>query len=885
MYLVSVSRFLLVFLFICLGWCASSQTPNSRIRVPINEKYLEHLIKVGVDSVREAHGLEVLANDSILYVAARHHAEYLGELDRLSHFEMEYDSLKTPQLRGRYFGADSRYLIGENVAKGFHNKVVSSKRSREGNYVGTYAEVAREIVIGWVNSPGHYRNMITPGYEVTGVSIFIHPEDSSVFAVQKFATILYQYQFFENKQFFPYSKYQTKEVTTSFGQVSNEMHGEEHAWGLSGVQDTATYYLTNYVIDQDPRIMKASVSGRSIYFETKGAEYIWKVIQGKNDGLAVEVMTYGPYHCGNPQYYDKPGRRNGQCIFSGQVLEPVYKKKLIRGFKKPRYSKFWKRFRKNLKGKMGLGKAWRAARDYQYHPGYFKLKLGRLPKNVNGLVEFNLVYIKNKEVVRIRHLTDVCGESYSEFEELPFTDSLNTDTLVYSPPRIDSSFVFYFKKGESNYSLKDLYPFLVADFNKYLIDSVSLEAFSSVEGSEKVNLKLQQTRAQAIVNALQERRKLDYDPTITTATNWELFQSQVDSVEELAIFKNKPKELQKKLLDSLLTIPEEYEKLEKSLAFQRYAKIHLQGTYDVQGFLPDFIKYVYEEFEKTLDATKKMNDDYTMMELPDKFHQFQQLMRHYIIKGSLDANYLFEYLPPKRQEYAESWFNLKVFGEEFNNKKFKEMTWSDIYQIYDQEALREPRILQNFFVEQFNQIKDSGGSADPSELKKAAQFLGTHEGWEEMAEIMSLNLNFYVLNTSSEEVAVKTALNEIYNYFMDHKVSPDRIYKVAMVFAYAEDYKRCYELIEPYIDFENPHEGILILYMKLFYQNIQEFPNSNYRQLVFDVKEVVAEKAWCEAFVGPCNISFQVFDDEVIRDAYCETCAKYGNYVTNYVEE
>lgn len=868
-----------------LAFGAFAQSPDSRVRVPINEKYLEHLIKLGVDSVRIAHGLEVLANDSILYVAARHHANYLGELNRVSHYEMEYDSLKTPQLRGRYYGVDSRYLIGENVAKGFHNKVVRSKKSREGHFVGTYAQVARDIVIGWVNSPGHYRNMITPNYEVTGLAVFIHPEDSSVFAVQKFAEILYQYQFKENKQFFPYSEYQTKQVTRSFNQVGNQLHSDMHAWGLRSVTDTATAILTNQIIDLDNKVMTAKVSGRTVYVETRGADNLWQALQDKRDGLALEIMDYGPYHCGNPEYYEKPGRRNGQCEFSGRVLKPVYRKKLVRGFRKPMYRKFWHRFKSNLKSDMKLGEAFRAAREYDFHPGYFKLGLGRIPKDATGFLEFNIVYIKNKEVVRVRHLTGACGQTYSEYEPLPYELSLNTDTLVYTPPELDSSFVFYFKKGESSYRLKDLYPLLGADFDKYVIDSVGLEAYSSVEGSEKVNLGLQKTRALAIVEALQEKRKLDYQPTIKTAANWELFQAQIDSLEDLAIFRGKTKERQKEMLDSLLTLPEESKKLEKYLAYQRYAKIHLKGTYDTPGYFPDFIQYLGDKLENDLYEAKRSKSAIKMAEVMFDFPRFQQLVKSHVLKGDLDNSYLFKYIPPKSLEFAECWFNLKVFAEEFGSEKFNKKTWTDIYGLYGADAKDEPRILQNFFVEQFNLLKEGKGEVSAGELKQVALYLGYHKGWEEMSQIMLLDVDFHIVNNNIEGEVFEAAMDEIYDHFMTHKVSPDRILKVAYIFSYYQDYLRCYNLIEPYIDFDNPHEGILVLYMKLFYQNIQEYPYTPYTDLVFRVKEVISERVWCDAFVGPCNISYQVFDDERIRDAYCESCAKYGNYATNYVEE
>ncbi len=35
---------------------------------------------------------------------------------------------------------------------------------------------------------------------------------------------------------------------------------------------------------------------------------------------------------------------------------------------------------------------------------------------------------------------------------------------------------------------------------------------------------------------------------------------------------------------------------------------------------------------------------------------------------------------------------------------------------------------------------------------------------------------------------------------------------------------------------------------------------------------------WCSLFVGPCNISFQLWDSEAMRNLYCEECGEWKNY-------
>lgn len=65
------------------------------VRGGVNIQYLEHLVKEKVDSVRAEHNLQALKNDSILYVAAKDHADYMNARDELTHFESDIPDRKS----------------------------------------------------------------------------------------------------------------------------------------------------------------------------------------------------------------------------------------------------------------------------------------------------------------------------------------------------------------------------------------------------------------------------------------------------------------------------------------------------------------------------------------------------------------------------------------------------------------------------------------------------------------------------------------------------------------------------------------------------------------------------------------------------------------------
>ena len=62
-----------IFLFIIpFTWAQKIDIQN------INKKYLEHLVKIKIDSLRKEKRCSPLFNDSILFTAASHHSRYMS---------------------------------------------------------------------------------------------------------------------------------------------------------------------------------------------------------------------------------------------------------------------------------------------------------------------------------------------------------------------------------------------------------------------------------------------------------------------------------------------------------------------------------------------------------------------------------------------------------------------------------------------------------------------------------------------------------------------------------------------------------------------------------------------------------------------------------------
>ena len=151
---------------------------------------LENQIHELTNKQREFYNLATLENDSKLANVARGHSTDMKNRNYFAH--VTPDGLN-PTNRGerldysctKFYGFYLTYGIAENIAKywTFTNYLI------RGNYISydwqTEESLANEIVEGWMNSPGHRKNILAPNFEKLGVGVSIS-DDGAVYATQNF---------------------------------------------------------------------------------------------------------------------------------------------------------------------------------------------------------------------------------------------------------------------------------------------------------------------------------------------------------------------------------------------------------------------------------------------------------------------------------------------------------------------------------------------------------------------------------------------------------------------------------------------------------------------------------------------------------------------------
>jgi len=263
----------------------------------IDYTYLEQLIKIGIDGLREEKGLPALANDSILFWAAQNHAEYLLETDNGGHFQPENPEMRTPHQRIIFYGG--KYLsTAENVAQSYlFTPVKNPAYPHKSAILTDYKAAADQMVHAWKNSPGHYQNIINPDFNITGVSVTYNPETLAFYAVQTFG---------KTEKPIPAPQDDLPVFTgdtLSYKQYQAPKPHRWHAWKIkSGEKIKDARYFDLFVKRLKPRDIELRIKNDSVIIHFASPHKLRNLLRDKKDGLAIEIISFNETLVFNPNH-------------------------------------------------------------------------------------------------------------------------------------------------------------------------------------------------------------------------------------------------------------------------------------------------------------------------------------------------------------------------------------------------------------------------------------------------------------------------------------------------------------------------------------------------------------------------------------------------------
>jgi uncharacterized protein YkwD len=167
----------------------TGEVPAQKGQPRITVSELEKRIHVLINEARRKHGLSTLAGNDALSRIARKHSSDMAKRNYFSHYSPEgHDFLYRYKQEGYSCSVpvDERiYLGAENI---FQNNLYD--RIVYVNDVANYewnsmARIAETTVQGWMNSPGHRKNILTPHWKSEGIGVVVSPDDK-VYITQNF---------------------------------------------------------------------------------------------------------------------------------------------------------------------------------------------------------------------------------------------------------------------------------------------------------------------------------------------------------------------------------------------------------------------------------------------------------------------------------------------------------------------------------------------------------------------------------------------------------------------------------------------------------------------------------------------------------------------------
>jgi len=883
---------LVVLVFCSLFKFGTSQIDASRIDI----KLLEHEIKILVDSTRIANKLSPLFNDSILYVASNHHAKYLVNKGELSHEEKENKQLYTPQNRADYFGAPSTYFVGENLAYTPYNALVKVKGKTF--KTDNYSEIARCLVFSWINSKGHFKNIITPDYQVTGLSIGIDPKTQRIYACQKFAKVLYQYSFQENAQFFPYSNINSDSLNRMHATFNNEII-YPHGLRVNKVEkcEECREQWANY-----PPI---SVRVQNNYFilRVEDAKFVQGLIENRHDGFAIEIVPFEPFVCGNPAYLGEPSRRNEKKRTSGTILAPVYREDLVKGFKKRKSKKGVNFVSHILKAdSVSFFKRFGTYSLVRFEAKYFEIKLGKLPKEfLNTSWNHNLVFIRDREICHFVYLTNYPGEVETEFVETKYYPPIPNNQYEFELEYFRDTVDLYFDPGAINSSGKEMERLLKKyKENHVTVKLVDLQASSSVEGNALTNEELHAKRAESILKQIGVLLSPNAEIRSRSFVAWDHFYSKVSTNPKWAFLANYSREE----VTNYLNDPKNERPLE-ILAQERVVRVVINGVREVNNqnglyyINRDIKSMVYKDEHKRILCTD-------MKRLRNLYQQAYYLST---IDTLSEEDFLSIKIPPftgglsheLEHDLVFLRYHLlkdKVSKEELGQLKAKSESLFKKCGAPEHLSSQFQYLTATWMIENLK-LKRGSLTPDNEMIQKVFDRLGILMEWnksnpEFVADIAKANLN--IVNILIESVdqgmvfeyqdVVNNSLIQLVEYYQNNnQMDATRTLKLSKFLCYFQNVPLAIQICQKHLD----NDEVLKLYIVLTYVHssylspVDELAfEKEYHELLLEAQRRLPANEWCSLFYGNEGIPFQIMDNVNLREVFCATCP---NRVLELLEE
>jgi outer membrane protein OmpA-like peptidoglycan-associated protein len=605
------------------------------------------------------------------------------------------------------------------------------------------------------------------------------------------------------------------------------LHSQNPAYGIDTNYDPNSQECAvfNNALQSKPKEVKFGIKrkGNKLFLSCTDEKFLKNLLKGSKDGIAIDVVSKKRYAC-----EETPGNTQ----IRGVLLKPAYGKQIFR--------------------------------KYDDQEKMFLSPVGVVPTDlVNDELEFNILFLKDNKMCRYYALYDL--ESYPwDLMDM----GLYLDEIVYKNRTRNSTetierfktlkFTIPFEKNKIDYAPEDIRPLYDSlELTNYNIKKIDIKAYASVEGTTEGNIKLQKGRAESIVASLQSFQKENIETRIETAENWVEFLEDVQKT----IYKSLATKSQSAIKSALTG--KTSSDLEPILANHRKAIVTLKMN------RIDLLK------DKTIDeliTDFKTNIGNESMEQAEKIY-------YTLIDKILEKNepsQLKDLELPQQKKFAD--FN--------NSSKSLEFLFDNRQALIVKNALNKleeldpsnKKIKYNKVVIDFMLWRSNAGGITEKDLVKDIKALSKYGIEKGFIERFLINLNIVKAEQHMRERKFNEkdkAVKFILDHYKNATLSDADYVSLAQYLTYFDSVDQAVKLLDPKAKALSADDDILFYYLNLTIIDNERTAQPAYRTIMQNAIDKDKTR-FCKLFdpAKEGGVTFQLLEDQFLRDTYCETCVE-----------
>jgi len=771
----------------------------------INYDLLNEIILSEINDYRESKDLDELVGNEVLKAASKIQADYLAKMERNE--LLAYGKLKTTQKRIVLAGGS-----------GFGKEMVMKTSVKKGKDQCTYKQIAEEIVNKWIEGTKTTGILNDPGFVFCGISSNMDEGLKKVYV----SCVVGNYKSFNDGAKLR-SQLEVPFTTKKYGIKTADDKICKKAYKFKNIEELQKGL---YIKDN------------KVFLKYNNLKAFKKLIKGSKDGLAVDFVLKDQYSCSSDVNIVDNRLNNKGIMLKRVYSSKIYKKNLIKG--------------KKVK--------------------QLDVQLGDVPKGLqDGQYEMNLIIIQNKCACRNIQQTFLENGGVEYKGELALlADTATTPETTYKPSATSTFLTFKvpFDKSKFTYKTEDVNPFIQSlNEPEFIINELTISAFSSIEGSDKTNEMLQGKRAESIVAVLKQRQKSNIKTNIVTSDNWEQFKLDIQSTEWSNIGQLAgPKEAQEYIRNNKLT-----KKLEPILSKHRYAQIDMNVTYDISGNKEQ--AYVVAMFNKSVEQGNA-----------EKALAIQKYIFKKVISKKYTNDAVTGQILPEKELFdgtltGKIWLAGLVMNKLWLTRYINE---EDLEGDYCEKINKLHKIDPSNPYISFNTLycdvlfNDLGDDKKMLETEAAINNLYPTSLGKKTVDALNLEYQFKVINVldTLEETHPKIteSLDKIKNIVNLKESNWQNSLKLAYLFIDQKDFDFAAKLLEPFVYNDKVFEELLFTYISLCSYSSARL-NSNRFATAMKKAQKLNPKRYCSLFDGN-KFPLQVFENTQIKETYCKSCKK-----------